>query len=54
MKTYTLEEVTKKHIGEIGTPKRDAFENALRVELLGHTIKKARQKTSLVNSPKVD
>ncbi len=47
MKTYTLEEVTNKHIGEIGTPKRDAFENELRIELLGHAIKKARQERNL-------
>ncbi len=47
MKTYTLEEVTKKHIGEIGTPKRDAFENELRIELLGHAIKQARQERNL-------
>lgn len=47
MKTYTLEEVTNKHIGEIGTPKRDAFENELRIELLGHAIKQARQERNL-------
>ena len=47
MKTYTLEEVTNKHIGEIGTPKRDAFENELKIELLGHAIKQARQERNL-------
>ncbi len=47
MKTYTLEELTDKHIGEIGTPKRDAFENELRIELLGHAIKQARQERNL-------
>jgi len=47
MKTYTLEEVTNKHIGKIGTPKRDAFENELRIELLGHAIKQARQERNL-------
>ena len=47
MKTYTLEEITNKHIGEIGTPKRDAFENELRIELLGHAIKQARQERNL-------
>ena len=31
-----------KHIGEIGTPRRDAFENELRIELLGQAIKQAR------------
>jgi HTH-type transcriptional regulator / antitoxin HipB len=47
MKTYTLDEVTNKYIGEIGTPKRDAFENELRIELLGHAIKQARQERNL-------
>jgi HTH-type transcriptional regulator / antitoxin HipB len=47
MKTYTLDEVTNKHIGQIGTPKRDAFENELRIELLGHAIKQARQERNL-------
>ena len=30
MKTYTLEELTDKYIGEVGTPKRDKFEDDLR------------------------
>lgn len=47
MKTYTLEEVTNKHIGKIGAPKRDSFENELRIELLGHAIKQARQERNL-------
>jgi HTH-type transcriptional regulator/antitoxin HipB len=42
MKTYTLEEITDKHIGKRGTPKREAFENELRLDLLGNAIKKAR------------
>lgn len=42
MKTYSLEEITEKHIGKIGTEKRDAFENELRLDLLGEAIKKAR------------
>jgi len=42
LKTYTLEEITDKHIGKHGTPKRDAFENELRLDLLGEAIKQAR------------
>ena len=42
VRTYSLEEITEKHIGKIGTEKRDAFENELRLELLGEAIKKAR------------
>ena len=39
MKTHTLEELTDKYIGKIGTPKRDAFENELCLDLIGHAIK---------------
>ncbi len=47
MKTYSLEEITDKHIGKIGTPKRDAFENELRLDLLGEAIKQARKARNL-------
>lgn len=50
MKTYSLEEVTDKHIGEIGTAKRDAFENELRLELLGAAIKQARKDRHLTQA----
>jgi DNA-binding XRE family transcriptional regulator len=43
MKTYTLDEITDKHIGKRGTPKREAFEYELRLDLLGETIKQARK-----------
>lgn len=42
MKTFTLEEITDKHIGRVGTPRREAFENELRLDLLGEAIKQAR------------
>ncbi|MFM2387120.1 MAG: hypothetical protein RL660_1877 [Bacteroidota bacterium] len=47
MKTYSLEELTDKHIGKIGTPNRDAFENELRLDLLGQTIKRIRQEQNM-------
>ncbi len=47
MKTYTLEELTDKHIGQKGTKKRDDFENELRLDLLGHTIKQVRKERNL-------
>ena len=37
--------ITDKYIGKIGTPKRDAFENELRLELLGQAIRKARKES---------
>lgn len=47
MKTYSLDEITDKHIGKVGTPKRDAFENELRLDLIGEAIKEARLKRNL-------
>ena len=43
LKTYTLDEITDKHIGKTGTPKREAFENELRLDLLGEAIRQARK-----------
>lgn len=46
MKTYTLDELTDKYIGEVGTPKRDKFEDDLKAELhayhIGEAIRQAR------------
>ncbi|MBC7759119.1 MAG: helix-turn-helix transcriptional regulator [Phormidesmis sp. FL-bin-119] len=47
LKTYSLEEITDKHIGKRGTPKRDAFEYELRIDLLGEAIKQARKERHL-------
>lgn len=46
MKTYTLDELTDKYIGEKGTPKRDKFDADLKAEIqayhIGEAIKQAR------------
>lgn len=47
MKTYSLEELTDKHIGKIGTPKRNAFENELRLDIIGQIIKSIRQEQNM-------
>jgi DNA-binding XRE family transcriptional regulator len=47
MKTYSLDEMIDKHIGCQGTPKREAFENELRIDLLGEAIKQARKDRNL-------
>jgi HTH-type transcriptional regulator/antitoxin HipB len=47
LKTVSLEELTDKHIGKRGTPKREAFEYELRLDLLGRAIKEARQERNL-------
>ena len=43
LKTYSLEEMLDKHIGRLGTSKREAFENELRLDLLGEAIRQARK-----------
>lgn len=47
LKTVSLDTMIDKHIGKRGTVKRDAFENELKIELLGQAIKKARQERNL-------
>lgn len=47
MKTTSLDELTDKYIGKKGTPKRDSFENELRLDLLGEAIKQARKERNL-------
>lgn len=51
MKSYTLEELTDKYIGEKGAPKRDKFEADLKAELqayhIGEAIKRARLSKNL-------
>ena len=39
-----------KHIGEVGTEKRDAFEEELRLDILGHTIKQLREENNLTQA----
>lgn len=47
LKIVSLDTMIDKHIGEIGTVRRDNFENELKIELLGQAIKKARQERNL-------
>lgn len=42
LKTVSLDSMMDKHIGKLGTPERDSFEQELKLELLGHAIKEAR------------
>jgi DNA-binding XRE family transcriptional regulator len=50
MKTYSLDKVTNKYIGKKGTPKRDEFENELRLDLIGRAIKQARKERNLTQA----
>jgi DNA-binding XRE family transcriptional regulator len=47
MKTYTLDEVQDKLIGQVGTPERDIFEYELQMDLIGKAIKQTRQERNL-------
>ena len=47
LKTISLEEITDRHIGKKGTSKRDAFEQELRLDLIGEAIRKARKERNL-------
>ena len=46
-KTVSLDTMIDKHICKRGTKRRDAFENELRIDLLGQAIKQARQERNL-------
>lgn len=46
-KTVSLDTMIDKHIGKPGTDKREAFENELRIDLLGQAIKQARQERNM-------
>ena len=50
LRIYTLDEAKDKHLGEIGTDKRDKYEYELRLDLLGEMIKQARQDRHLTQS----
>ena len=47
LKTVSLDTMIDKHIGKVGTERRDSFENELKIDLLGNAIKKARQERHL-------
>lgn len=47
MKSYSLDEMKDKYIGEAGTPERDRYEYELRMDILGRMIKTARHERNL-------
>jgi HTH-type transcriptional regulator / antitoxin HipB len=47
VKSYSLDEMKDKYIGKKGTAQRDKYEYELRMDILGHMIKKARQERNL-------
>lgn len=47
LKTYTLDQIKDEMIGKRGTPKRDAYEFELNLELLGEMIRATRLQRNL-------
>lgn len=47
MKTISLSELKDKTLGKVGTPKRDQYEQELRVEILDEQIKQLRKERNL-------
>ncbi len=47
MKTTSLDTLIDRHIGKDGTKRRDKFENELRLDIIGETIKRARKERKL-------
>ena len=47
LKLYSIDEITDEYIGKTGTPKRDAFEYELRLDIIGEAIKQARKERHL-------
>ena len=47
MKKYSSEGLTDQYVGKRGTPKREIFEQELKLELIGDAIRKARKAKNL-------
>ena len=50
IKTKSLDEITDKYIGKVGSSERNEFENELRLDLLGQAIKRARKERRLTQA----
>ncbi len=50
LKTKSLDEMIDMHIGKKGTEKREAFEEELRLDILGQTIKQIRKEKHLTQA----
>lgn len=50
LRIYTLDEAKDKHLGKVGTEKRDNYEYELRLDLLGEMIKQARRERHLTQT----
>lgn len=47
LKIYSFEQVKDEFIGKVGTPRRDAYEIELKLDLIGELIRETRKKRNL-------
>ena len=47
MRTISVDELKDKHLGKLGTPKRDQYEQELHLEILAEQIKALRKERNL-------
>lgn len=50
LKIYTFNDLKDKHLGKIGTEKREKYEYELRLDLLGEMIKRTRKERHLTQT----
>ncbi len=50
MKTYSFDQLKDKHLGKVGTEKRNKYENELRLDLIGEMIRQTRKERQLTQS----
>jgi HTH-type transcriptional regulator/antitoxin HipB len=50
LKEYTLDQAKDKHLGKIGSEKRDKYEYELKLDILGDMIKQTRKERHLTQS----
>ena len=50
MKTYSFDQLKDRHLGKVGTEKRDNYEYELRLDLLGEMIRQTRKERHLTQS----
>jgi DNA-binding XRE family transcriptional regulator len=50
LRTKSLDDMINMHVGKEGTDKREAFEEELRLDILGQTIKKIREEKHMTQA----
>ena len=50
LRIYTLDQAKDRHLGKVGTEKRDKYEYELKLDILGEMIRQARKERKLTQS----